>query len=254
MSVRFAVRPAQDAPAENAPSRNRCAGATVWSLGHPYSTGDGTPILSGLSAGLGLATNGRRKIMTQTEWHIDAAHSNLQFSVRHMVITKVRGAFRSYRGTLKLDENAVLSLASVDVSIDAASIDTGEPKRDEHLKSSDFLDVASHPALRFQSRSVAREGDRYRVTGDLTIRGVTRSVVLDAEFQGRGNDPWGGQRAAFSAKTSIDRADFGLTWNQALEAGGVLVGTKIEIDLEVQAVKAAQAERAPAREAASAPA
>jgi polyisoprenoid-binding protein YceI len=190
--------------------------------------------------------------MAKTQWTIDASHSNLQFSVRHLVITKVRGAFRSYRGTLELDENDGLELADVDVSIDAASIDTAEPKRDEHLRSSDFLDVAAHPTLRFQSRAIAREGARYRVTGDLTIRGVTRSVVLDAEFQGRGRDPWGGQRAAFSARTSINREEFGLTWNQALEAGGVLVGTTIEIELEVQAVKAAQPERAPAREAAAA--
>jgi polyisoprenoid-binding protein YceI len=190
--------------------------------------------------------------MAQTQWNIDASHSNLQFSVRHLVITKVRGAFRSYRGTLELDENDGLGLAKVDVSIDAASVDTGEPKRDEHLRSSDFLDVAAHPTLRFQSRSIAREGTQYRITGDLTIRGVTRSVVLDAEFQGRGKDPWGGQRAAFSARTSVDRRDFGLTWNQTLEAGGVLVGTTIDIEIEVQAVKMAQPERAPVREAAAA--
>ncbi|HTV24692.1 MAG TPA: YceI family protein [Polyangiaceae bacterium] len=190
--------------------------------------------------------------MAYTSWNIDASHSNLQFSVRHMVITKVRGAFRGYQGTLELDENDGLALAKVDVSIDATSIDTGEPKRDEHLRGSDFLDTAAYPTLRFQSRAVSRHGERYRVSGDLTIHGVTRSVVLDAEFQGRGNDPWGGQRAAFSAKTTIDREDFGLTWNQVLEAGGVLVGTKIEIDIEVQAVRAAQAERTPARESAQA--
>lgn len=188
--------------------------------------------------------------MTYTSWNVDASHSNLQFSVRHMVITKVRGAFRSYRGTLELDENDDLAIGKVDVSIDATSIDTGESKRDEHLRSSDFLDVATYPTLRFQSRAVSRQGARYRVTGDLTLHGVTRSVVLDAEFQGRGGDPWGGQRAAFSAKTTIDREEFGLSWNQVLEAGGVLVGTKIEIDIEIQAVRAAQAERAPAREAA----
>ena len=187
--------------------------------------------------------------MAYTSWNIDASHSNLQFSVRHMVITKVRGAFRSYRGTLELDEQDNLALGKVDVSIDAASIDTGEPKRDEHLRASDFLDVAAHPTLRFQSRAISRQGDRYRVTGDLTLHGVTRSVVLDAEFQGRGKDPWGGQRAAFSAKTTIDREEFGLTWNQVLEAGGVLIGTKIEIEIEVQAVRAAQAERAPSRDA-----
>lgn len=190
--------------------------------------------------------------MANSKWNIDAAHSSLQFSVRHMVITKVRGAFKGYSGTLELDENRDQALARVDVVIDAASIDTSEPKRDEHLRSQDFLDVAAYPTLAFRSRSIDRSGDRYRVTGDLTIHGVTRSVTLDAEFQGQGKDPWGGQRAAFSAKTSVNREDFGLTWNQVLEAGGVLVGTKIDIEIEVQAVQAARAERAPAAEVASA--
>jgi polyisoprenoid-binding protein YceI len=125
--------------------------------------------------------------------------------------------------------------------IDAASINTSEPKRDEHLRSSDFLDVATYPTLSFESRAIESAGRRYRITGDLTLHGVTRPVTLDAEFQGQGKDPWGGQRAAFSAKASIDREEFGLTWNQVLEAGGLLVGTKIEIDIEVQAVKAARA-------------
>ena len=188
--------------------------------------------------------------MAKAQWNIDASHSNVQFSVRHMVITKVRGAFKSYSGTLELDDDR--TLGQVDVRIDAASIDTGEPRRDEHLRSTDFLDVASHPQMRFVSSSISRQGDSYRIAGDLTIRGVTRSVVLDAEFQGQGKDPWGGQRAAFSARTSIDRQDFGLTWNQALETGGVLVGTKIDIEIEVQAVKAVQPERAPAQQAAAA--
>jgi polyisoprenoid-binding protein YceI len=190
--------------------------------------------------------------MTLSKWNIDAAHSSLQFSVRHMVITKVRGAFKSYSGSLELDENRDQALATVDVVIDAASIDTSEPKRDEHLRSQDFLDVAAYPTLGFQSRSVERNGERYRIIGDLSIHGVTRPVTLDAEFQGQGKDPWGGERLAFSAKGSVNREDFGLTWNQVLEAGGVLVGTKIDIEIEVQAVKAQRAERAPAREAASA--
>src|SRR5690606_12271852 len=172
----------------------------------------------------------------------------------HMVISKVRGAFRKYAGSVELDERDGLSLTQVDVSVDAASIDTSEPARDEHLRGPDFLDVQAHPTLRFQSRTVERQGARHRITGDLTIRGVTRPVLLDAEFQGRATDPWGGQRAAFSAKTSIDRGEFGLTWNQVLEAGGVLVGTKIDVEIEVQLVKAAQAERgaAPGAVAASA--
>jgi polyisoprenoid-binding protein YceI len=169
-----------------------------------------------------------------------------------MVITKVRGAFKGFTGSLELEDSRDQALAKVDVVVDAASIDTSEPKRDEHLRSQDFLNVAAHPTLSFQSRSIERKGNRYQLNGDLTIHGVTRPVTLDAEFQGQGKDPWGGERVAFSAKTSINREDFGLTWNQVLEAGGVLVGTKIEIDVEVQAVKAARAERAPAQEAASA--
>jgi polyisoprenoid-binding protein YceI len=179
-----------------------------------------------------------------TQWNIDASHSTLQFSVRHMVISKVRGAFKSYSGVLQLDDAADFAPRKVSVVVDAASIDTAEPKRDEHLKSSDFLDVATWPTFRFESRAIERSGQRYRIEGDLTIHGVTRPVTLDAEFQGQGKDPWGGQRAAFSAKTSIDRGDFGLTWNQVLEAGGVLVGTKIDIEIEVQAVKAARASSA----------
>jgi polyisoprenoid-binding protein YceI len=186
-----------------------------------------------------------------TQWNIDASHSSLQFSVRHMVITKVRGAFESYRGTLELDEGDDFAPRKVSVVIDAASINTSERKRDEHLRSSDFLDVAAYPTLTFESRAIERAGRRYRIEGDLTIHGVTRPVTLDAEFQGQGKDPWGGQRAAFSAKASIDREDFGLTWNQVLEAGGVLVGTKIEIELEVQAVKAARASSAQTRAAAA---
>jgi polyisoprenoid-binding protein YceI len=174
------------------------------------------------------------------QWNIDASHSSLQFSVRHMLITKVRGSFKSYSGSLEFDDaGKELALARVAVVIDAASLDTSEPKRDEHLRSSDFLDVATYPKLSYASRSIDRRGARYVVQGDLTIVGVTRPVELDVEFQGQGKDPWGGQRAAFSAKTSINREDFGLTWNQALEAGGVLVGTKIDIEIEVQAVKAA---------------
>jgi polyisoprenoid-binding protein YceI len=180
-----------------------------------------------------------------SQWKIDASHSSLQFSVRHMLITRVRGSFRRYDGTLKLDEREEGALDAVAVVIDASSIDTSEPKRDEHLRSSDFLDVAAYPTIEFESRSIERRGNRYQVHGDLTIHGVTRPVSLDAEFQGQGKDPWGGQRAAFSGKTSIDREDFGLTYNQVLEAGGVLIGTKIDIEIDVQAVKAAEA---PARE------
>jgi len=125
------------------------------------------------------------------------------------------------------------------VTIDAGSIDTREPKRDEHLRSQDFLDVATYPTLSFVGTAAERRGDRFEIRGELSLRGVTRPVLLEAELGGFGKDPWGNERAAFSARASIDREQFGLTWNQLLEAGGVLVGTKIEIEVEIEAVKAA---------------
>jgi polyisoprenoid-binding protein YceI len=178
--------------------------------------------------------------MTDQLWNIDTSHSRVGFAVRHMLISKVRGAFTRWSGTLHLHEGD-LSASSVEVTIDAASIDTQEPKRDEHLRSPDFFEVERFPELTFRSTGVEDLGDgRLRVTGDLSIHGVTREVVLDAELTGRGTDPWGGTRIAFEARTTINRKDFGLSWNQVLETGGVLVGEKIEIALEVQAVQAAK--------------
>jgi polyisoprenoid-binding protein YceI len=182
--------------------------------------------------------------MTTRSWKIDPSHSAIQFSVRHMVISKVRGAFTRWTGELAFDADQPAASA-VSVRIDASSIETHEPKRDEHLRSADFFDVAVYPEITFSSRSVeARGKERYRVIGDLTIRGTTRSVELDAEFLGLGADPWGGQRVAFQARGSVHRKDFGLTWNQVLETGGVLVGDQIEITLDVQAVLAQAGERA----------
>ncbi|WP_257448329.1 YceI family protein [Archangium lipolyticum] len=176
--------------------------------------------------------------MATTTWNIDTTHSGIHFSVRHMVVAKVRGAFKAFSGTVQLDEQAPAS-SSVSVRIETASIDTGVEQRDNHLRSPDFFDVAKFPAITFQSTKVEKaSGGNLRVTGNLTIRDVTREVVLDVEQLGTGKDPWGQTRVAFEAKTSVDRRDFGLTWNQALEAGGVLVGEKVEIALEVQAVQA----------------
>ena len=174
-----------------------------------------------------------------TKWSIDAAHSGVTFTVRHMVFTKVRGRFLKHRGTIVLDD-ANLEGSSVDVEIDAASIDTGIADRDAHLRSPDFFDVEKHPQLRFRSTRIVNVGDgTLRVIGLLTIRDVTREVILDAETAGRGTDPWGNERVGFAAKTTIDRKEFGLTWNKVLEAGGVLVGDRIDIELDVQAVRAA---------------
>lgn len=180
--------------------------------------------------------------MTTSTWKIDSTHSSIGFSVRHMVFAKVRGHFKSYQGHIEMDpEN--LSAASVEVTIDASSIDTGTDPRDEHLRSADFLDVDTHPEIRFRStRVVKKSDDAYEVHGDLTIRDVTRPVVLDTRVGGLGKDPWGQERAGFSASTDILRSEYGLTWNQALEAGGVLVGDKLELTFDVQAVRAEQAQ------------
>jgi polyisoprenoid-binding protein YceI len=173
--------------------------------------------------------------MTNT-WDIDVSHSAIQFHVRHMVISKVHGRFAKWAGAIQLDPQDLPS-SSVEVTIDAASIDTQVADRDAHLRSPDFLDVAKHPQLTYRSRKIEKAGEGYRVTGDLTLHGVTREVVLDAEFSGTGKDPWGNERAGFAAKASLDRRDYGLAWNAALEAGGVLVGEKVEISIELEAVK-----------------
>lgn len=180
--------------------------------------------------------------MATTTWNIDPTHSGIHFSVRHMVIAKVRGAFKDFTGTLT-QQGDDPTTGTVQASIKTASIDTGTEGRDTHLRSADFFDAEKFPTIDFKSTKIEKKGGELRVTGNLTIRDVTREVVLDVEPLGGGKDPWGHQRIAFAGRTSINRTDFGLNWNQALEAGGVLVGEKIEIELEVQAVQA-QAEQA----------
>lgn len=178
--------------------------------------------------------------MTTNTWNLDPTHSTIGFSVKHMVFAKVRGRFGAFAGALSVPEGADWAAGAVRVEIDAASIDTGVADRDTHLRSGDFFDAQAFPTLRFASTKVVHEGgDRYRVHGELTIRDVTRPIVLKAELGGTGKDPWGNDRVAFTAKTSIDRYDYGLKWNQALETGGLLVGRTIDIELEVQAVRAA---------------
>ncbi len=168
-------------------------------------------------------------------WVLDPAHTSAGFSVRHLGFTKVRGRFTELSGAVHIGEDPRDS--HVTVEIDAASVDTREPDRDTHLRSEDFLHVEQHPTLTFRSRSIARSGDRWAITGDLSIRGVTRSVVLHTEFGGGAVDPWGDAHVMFSAQTVIEREAFGLTWNQALETGGVLVGRKVTIELEVSLVR-----------------
>ena len=177
--------------------------------------------------------------MATGTWNIDPSHSAIAFSVRHMVVSKTRGRFNKWSGQLRFDaENP--SASSVEVTIDPASLDTADAQRDGHLRSPDFFDVEKYPTASFRSTKVevTFEG-RYRVTGALTLHGVTKPVVLDVSYEGSGKDPWGGERAGFSATTTIDRKDFGLEWNKALETGGLLVGEKVELNLEIEAVKQA---------------
>jgi len=182
--------------------------------------------------------------MAQSKWNIDLSHSGVNFSIRHMVISKVRGRFAKFTGVLNLDDEDI-TRSVVDATIDASSIDTGVEQRDAHLRSADFFDVEKYPELRFRSTRIEKlDDDRFRVVGELTIRDVTREVALDVEGGGRAKDPWGNERTGFVAKTTLDRKDFGLKWNQALEAGGVLVGDRVDIELDVQGVKAAAAQAA----------
>lgn len=169
---------------------------------------------------------------------IDNAHSDVGFSVRHMVFAKVRGHFNKWSATLVFDD-ANPGNSSVTADIDAASIDTREAQRDGHLRSADFFDAEKFPKITFQSKKVEKaSASHYNVTGDLTLHGVTKEIVLHVEEGGRAKDPWGNNRIGFFGKAEIHRSDFGLKWNQALETGGVLVSEKVEIELDIQAVEA----------------
>jgi len=176
--------------------------------------------------------------MSISKWDFDLTHSSINFHVRHLMVSKVHGRFHKWGGVLDLDE-ANLTNSRLDVTIDAASVDTREDKRDAHLRSPDFLDVDHHPSITFKSTLIEKAGDTYKVTGDITIHGITKQVVLDVEGGEQVKDPWGGTRTGFSATARLNRKDFGLTWNLALEAGGFVVGDKLEISIEIEAVKAA---------------
>jgi len=180
-------------------------------------------------------------VATITTWNIEPNHSLVEFSAKHMMITTVKGRFRDVSGTIRVDESNP-SRSTVEASMSAATIDTGVAQRDQHLVSADFLDAENHKAITFKSKRVegakAASGDEFTVVGDLTIRGTTKEVTLKATYEGQGKDPWGGQRISFTASAKIDRRDFGLTWNQALETGGILVSNDIKINIEVQAVRA----------------
>ncbi len=170
-------------------------------------------------------------------WNLDKSHSEILFAVRHMMISKVRGQFESFDGDIHFDPNNPTA-STVDIQIDAASINTRDEKRDGHLKSPDFLDVANHPYIKFKSTKIEQaSANSGKLVGNLTIAGVTRPVVLDVEYAGTAVSPWGTTSAGFSAKTRIKRSEWNLTWNQALETGGFLVGDDIDISIEVELVK-----------------
>jgi polyisoprenoid-binding protein YceI len=179
-----------------------------------------------------------------TPWQLDPAHSAIHFSVRHMMVTNVRGSFR----TLELDvvfDPQHPELGSVLATVDAASIDTGQEQRDAHLRSADFLNVEQFPRLTFRSTSVEpRGGDAFAITGELTMHGITQTVVFDAEYGGDVANPRGGRSAGLSASTRLNRKDWGLTWNVALEAGGLTVGDEIKIDVEIELAQAASVDTA----------
>lgn len=170
-------------------------------------------------------------------WKVDNAHSAADFTVRHMMVTNVRGTFSELDATINFDPEAP-EASSVEAAISTASISTGVGDRDNHLRSADFFDVEKYPHITFKSTNVAVTGDNSAdVTGDLTIKDVTKSVTMKVEFLGQGNSPFGDVRAGFEANLTINREDFGLTWNQALESGGVLVGKDVKITLDIQGVK-----------------
>lgn len=173
-------------------------------------------------------------------WQIDPAHSQITFSVRHMMISNVRGRFENFSGTVAFDEQNP-ARTTVDVAIEAASINTREPNRDGHLKSPDFLHAEQYPHLSFKSKRVElRDANHAQLIGGLTIRDITKEVALDVEYAGQAKSPWGTISAGFSAQTKINRKDWNLTWNQVLETGGVLVGDEISINIELEVVKQAQ--------------
>lgn len=168
------------------------------------------------------------------KWTIDPAHSEIGFSVKHMMISKVKGSFESFEAVVEANEED-LNGALIDFKINVASINTNNEDRDNHLRSADFFDAETYPEIKFSANDITKKGTEYELTGDLTIKGVTRPVTFEVEYGGKGTNPWGQEVVAFSAEGKVNRRDFGLTWNQALETGGVLVGEDIKISLELEA-------------------
>lgn len=177
------------------------------------------------------------KATSQAPWQVDPVHTEVEFSVRHLMISNVKGRFGKIAGSVAYNQQAH-ELASLDVEIDTASVDTRVEQRDQHLRSADFLDVEKYPKMTFKGRRVVGDvNDGFQLIGDLTIRGTTRSVTLDVTLEGSGNDPWGNERRGYSATGKVDRRDFGLAWNQAIETGGIAVGHDVKIVINTELMR-----------------
>jgi len=174
--------------------------------------------------------------LTPGTWNVDPVHSSVGFVARHLMVSKVRGRFGTFRGTLTIAEDPLKS--SVEGSADVASISTGDESRDGHLKSADFFDVEKYPTIDLVSTGIDQDGDDYVLHTNLTVNGITKPVDFELEFEGVSPDPWGGTRAGFEAETEISRKDWGLEWNMVLDTGGVVIGDKVKIEIDAQAVKA----------------
>jgi len=174
--------------------------------------------------------------LTPGVWNVDTSHSVVGFSARHLMISKVRGRFTDFSGTVTIAEDPLQSI--VEANVDLSSVTTGDDQRHAHLKRADFFDIENHPHMTFTSTSLKADGEDFVMTGDLTVAGTTRTVDFELEFDGVEKDPWGGTRAGFTASTEISRKDWEMTWNVALETGGVLVGDKVKIELDIELVKA----------------
>ncbi len=178
---------------------------------------------------------------TVSEWNVDPAHSSVEFAVRHMMVSTVKGVFKGLSGSIRLAEDR-LEDSQVSAEIDAATIDTGVSDRDTHLRSADFFDAATFPKLVFRSTGIETDGgDAGRMHGELTMHGVTKPVLLDVSYLGEIRDPWGNRRRGFAAESTLSRKDFGMTWNKVLDAGGVVVGDKVKVTLNIEAVEKGKA-------------
>jgi polyisoprenoid-binding protein YceI len=187
-------------------------------------------ILAGLSVEAGAET---------ARWNIDPEHSNIEFRVAHMMVSKTVGRFMDYRGFIEMDTDAK-TFKAIEATINSASINTTNDKRDAHLRNADFLDVNQHPTMTYKMKHYKKQGDGYTVMGDFTLRGVTKQVILVGTFNGVTNDPWGNTRAGFSAEGKLNRKDFGMVWNKTLDNGGLVVGDDVQIRLEIECIKAKQ--------------